>query len=130
MSYRLPSDEKIAKAIQKVLKKAHCIQSQSLLKTLVMKEMNKKNENYGLSPKRLRILALDSKHISIDIHSREGNPKKILKGCPVCDHPLKKVKNLTIWGGVVTLEYRCPYCGYWTGKKKRIPTRYIFTYNK
>ena len=128
MSYQLPSEEKIVKAIQKVLKKAHCIQSQSLLKTLVMKEMNKKNEKYGLSPKRLRKLALDSPYISIDIHSRDGNPKKILKGCPVCDHPLKKVKNLTIWGGVVTLEYQCPYCGYWTGKKKRIPTRYIFTY--
>lgn len=128
MNYQIPSDELIIKALQKVLKKAHCIQSQSLLKKLVMKEINKKDIKYGLSPQRLRKLALESPHVSLDIHSREGDPNKILKGCPVCDHSLKKVKNLTIWGGIVTIEFQCPNCGYWTGKKKRIPTQYIFTF--
>jgi len=42
----------------------------------------------------------------------------------------KRVKNLTIWGGEVTIEFRCNKCGYWTGKKKRIPTRYVFHLKK
>jgi hypothetical protein len=130
MSYHIPSDEIIIKAIQKVLKKSHYIQSQSLFKYLVVKELHKIDKKYGLSVQRLRKLALNTPEVSIDIHSREGDPKKMLKGCPVCDHSLKKVKNLTIWGGVVTIEYQCPNCGYWTGKKRRIPTRYVFTYKQ
>jgi len=30
-------------------------------------------------------------------------------------------------GGTVTLGYRCERCKYWTGLKRRVPTRYIFT---
>lgn len=130
MKYHIPSDEQISKALLKVLKKARIIQSQLLLKKLVSKELNTKKKTFGLSHHRLRKIALDNPHISLEIHSREGDPKKILKGCPVCDHSLKKVKNLTIWGGVVTIEFQCPRCGYWTGKKKRIPTRYVFHYKK
>jgi C4-type Zn-finger protein len=50
--------------------------------------------------------------------------------CPVCGGSLKNVKNLTIYGGKVTIEFSCKNCGYWTGKKKRIPTRYVFHLKK
>ena len=44
--------------------------------------------------------------------------------------PSKGVKNLTIWGGEVTIQFQCSDCGYWTGKKKRIPTRYVFHFKQ
>jgi hypothetical protein len=130
MSYHIPSDKQLTDLIRMVLKKAHTIQSQSLLKKLIMDELKKKNKVYGVSPQRLRKLAIKSSFVSLEIHSRDGDPNKILKGCPVCDHNLKQVKNLTIWGGVVTIEFQCPNCGYWTGKRKRVPTRYVFHYTK
>ena len=130
MSYHIASDEQVGKVLQKVLKKTHTIDSQSLLKRLIMDELKKIDPLFGVSPQRLRKLAIASPFISLEIHSRGGNPKKILKGCPVCNHRLKQIKNLTIWGGKVTIEFQCPGCGYWTGKKKRIPTRYIFHYKK
>ena len=34
---------------------------------------------------------------------------------------------MTVFGGTVTLGYRCSRCGYWTGLRKRVPTRYVFT---
>ena len=37
------------------------------------------------------------------------------------------MKNITIYGGTVTLGHKCKRCGYWTGKTRRIPSRYIFT---
>ena len=130
MKYHILSDEQISVVLQKVLKDARSIQSQSLLKKLVVEEFKKKKKKIGITPHRLRRIALKNSHVSLEIHSREGDPEKLLKGCPVCNHQLKKVKNLTIWGGVVTIELSCPNCGYWTGKKKRIPTRYIFHYKE
>lgn len=130
MSYHIPSDEIIKTALVNLFKKTQTVNSQKELKKLINKEIKTKKKNFSVSEKRLRILALDTDFIKIDIHSRQGDPKKILSKCPVCESPLKRVKNLTIWGGEVTIEFRCSKCGYWTGKKKQIPTRYIFHYKK
>ena len=128
MTYHIPSDEQLVDALKKVLKKSRTIPTQNKLKSLALKKLNKGKIKYGVTPKRLRQLAISSNIAKIEISSREGDPKKTLRACPVCDNTLKKVKNLTIWGGVVTIEFQCKKCGYWTGKKKRIPTRYIFHY--
>jgi hypothetical protein len=130
MTYHIPTDEQILSAIKKVLAKYRTVNSQHRLKELVTKELNTKKEKFGVSPSRLRFLALNSGFVKLEIHSREGDPKKIMNKCPVCEGGLKRVKNLTIWGGEVTIEYKCNKCGYWTGKKKRIPKRYVFHLKK
>jgi hypothetical protein len=130
MSYHIPSDDQIKGGLKKVLKKFRTVHSQSKLKELVSKEINKKKKKFGLTGSRLRNIALDSDFVKIEINSREGDPKKIMNKCPVCNSSLKRVKNLTIWGGEVTIEFKCRKCGYWTGKKKRIPTRYVFHLKK
>lgn len=130
MSYHIPNDEDIIKALKQVLKKNRSINTQSKLKRLVTEKLDTKKKKYGISPKRLRNLAINSDFVTLEIHSREGNPKKSMNRCPVCGNFLNKVKNQTIWGGKVTIEFRCKHCGYWTGKKKRIPNRYVFHYKK
>jgi hypothetical protein len=126
MSYHIPSDEKIIKALKKIFKKYHTVSSQQKLKELVEKELKTKNDEFHVSGSRIRNLVLKSGLVSIEIHSREGSPDKILHRCPVCNNSLKMVKNQTIFGGEVTIEFRCLNCGYWTGKKKRIPRLYVF----
>lgn len=126
MVYHIPSDEKIIEALQIVFTKYITVSSQHKLKRLVEEELNEKKKQFHVSERRLRNIVLNNGLVKIEIHSREGDPHKILTRCPVCNETLRRVKNLTIWGGEVTLEFRCSKCGYWTGKKKRIPTLYIF----
>lgn len=128
MSYTLPSDKKIISALRRVLKKAHIVQTQQYLRELVLTELHKDEESFRVSAKRLRLLALNSSFVKVEIQSREGNPNRSLHRCPVCHHSLKQVKNKTIWGGMVTIELHCSHCDYRTGKKKQIPTRYVFYY--
>ena len=130
MAYHIPSDEKIIKAVTKVLKKYRTVSSQHRLKELVENELKTKNDEFHVSGSRLRNLVLKSGLVRIEIHSREGDPNKVLNRCPVCNNSLKMVKNQTIFGGEVTIELRCSNCGYWTGKKKRIPTLYVFHLKK
>jgi hypothetical protein len=130
MNYHIPSDKQIKTALQKVLKKNRTVPSQNKLKKLTIKELNTKKKTYGVSEQRLRNIAINSDFVKLEIHSREGDPKKLLAKCPVCGNVLNRVKNLTIWGGEVTIEFTCSKCGYWTGKKKRIPTRYVFHLKK
>jgi len=128
MSYHIASDEQIEKTLIKVLKKFRTVETQIKLKKLVEKDLNQKKKKFGVSGKRLRNLAIKNKNIKLEIYTREGDPKKLMNKCPVCGGSLKKLKNTTIWGGEVTIELKCPKCNYWTGKKKRIPTRYVFHY--
>lgn len=130
MSYYIPSDKQVEHALKKVLTRFRTIPSQNRLKDLVTNALTSKKKEYGVSAKRLRTIALKTDFVQLEIHSREGDPQKVLTRCPVCGTLLKRVKNLTIWGGEVTLEFQCPFCKYWTGKKKRIPTRYVFHLNK
>ena len=130
MTYHIPSDEKVRKAVTKVLKKYHTVSSQYRLKELVEQELKTGKNEFHVSGSRLRNLVLKSGLVRIEIHSREGSPDKVLNRCPVCNNSLKRVKNQTIFGGEVTIELRCSNCGYWTGKKKRIPTLYVFHLKK
>jgi hypothetical protein len=130
MRYHIPSDEQVELALEKVLGSFRIVSSQHKLHSLVVKELQTGKTSYGVSSKRLRDIALRSANVKLEIHSREGDPDKILTKCPVCGSTLQRVKNQTIWGGEVTLEFRCTYCSYWTGKKKRIPTRYVFHLKK
>jgi len=130
MAYHIPSDEEIKKAATKILKKYRTVSSQYRFKELVEQELKTKKDEFHVSGSRLRNLVLKNGLARIEIHSRKGDPNKVLNRCPVCNNSLKRVKNLTIWGGEVTIEFSCPNCGYWTGKKKRIPTLYVFHLKK
>jgi len=126
MHYHIPSDDQVLNSLKKVLKEYRTVNSQNKLKKLVSKELSTTKKKFNVSSSRLRNIAINSDFVQLEIHTREGDPKKLMVKCPVCGITLKRVKNLTIWGGEVTIEFNCKKCGYWTGKKKRIPTRYVF----
>ena len=126
MTYHIPSDELVIRAIRRIFRKYRSVTSQHRLKILIDRELNTKEKIFRVTGVRLRKLIITHNLATVEIHSREGDPRKVLTRCPVCNHSLNRVKNQTIWGGEVTLEFRCGRCSYWTGKKKRIPTRYIF----
>jgi hypothetical protein len=130
MGYHIPSDNDIRYALRSVLNKLHFVGSQNKLKYLVLEELNKKEDKFGVTASRIRNIAISSNFVTVDIHSRESDLDKPISKCPVCGDSLRRVKNLTIWGGEVTIRLRCAKCNYWTGKKKRIPTRYIFHLKK
>jgi uncharacterized protein with PIN domain len=130
MGYHIPLDSDIRNALETVLKKLNVVDSQNKLKSLVTEELNKKEDKFGVTGSRIRNIAISSNFVKVEIHSREGNQNRPITKCPVCRGSLKHVKNLTIWGGEVTIKLKCVKCNYWTGKNKRIPTRYIFHLKK
>lgn len=124
--YRIPKDEQILEALGKVFSKHRVVNSQRRLKQLVEKELGKK-KRYGVGEVRLRHLTIGFPQIDMEIHYRQSPEKRALVRCPVCKAKLKKVRNLTVFGGTVTLGFKCENCGYSSGLKRMIPVRYVFT---
>jgi prepilin signal peptidase PulO-like enzyme (type II secretory pathway) len=127
MPYKIPKDEDILKSIKNVMNSFGVINSQTKLKELVERDLHESDPEFKVSPKRLRILALSSDDVSVEIHCRESDTKKAMSRCPVCNHKLKLVKNKTLYDGVVIIGHECTHCSYWTGMRRRIPIRYVFS---
>ena len=148
MSYKIPSDEEVLTAIQRVILKHHTITSQHRTKQLVEDELKKIDGKFRVSGSRIRKLVLKSKyfHLQIDYKTppkeeekkdgkakpkakkakkRPAEPK--LKAYPVCGSKVKKIKNKTLRGGFITTGFKCTGCPYHTGVPVRLPARYVFS---
>lgn len=124
--YQIPSDQRVLRALGEVLGKRRAVSSQRELKELLEGAMSRDGD-YRVSGPRARHLAYESGKVEMQIECRESPELKSLFNCPVCGRRLTMVKNMTVFGGTVTLGYKCTHCPYWTGIHRRIPTRYVFT---
>jgi len=124
--FRRPKDEVVLAALDRVTATKRTVTSQRQLRRLVEKEL-RGEENYRLGGRRLRLLAIQSGRVRLETHCREMGEKTTIRRCPVCGSKTKRQRNMTVFGGTVTLGFRCETCGYWTGLKRRVPTRYVFT---
>lgn len=131
MPYSIPDDDEIEDALKYVMRRMKGINSLTKLRKLVLKQLKNVDGDYTVSSERLRKIAVTSPFIKTTIYTRKGKKKKKLSGkCPVCGGKLELTKNETIFGGTVTLGYKCTECPYWTTIRRRIPIRYSFEYKK
>lgn len=126
MSYRIPPKEVLAGVITAVMERHQMITSQRKLADLVLKELKKIDPEFTATESRIRKVAVESGAAKLEIHAKESEEKTRYTPCPVCGSKMKRIRNETIFGGTVTLGYRCTRCPYWTGMKRRVPVRYVF----
>ena len=127
VSRRRPGDELVTYALRRVMASAGTVNSQTKLLEMVNRELAKGDPLYRVGAQRLRRLCATSGFCTMEVRARKDEETVAGGPCPVCGAELRRVKNRTLFGGTVTLEYRCARCAYWTGKEKRVPTRYVFT---
>jgi DNA-directed RNA polymerase subunit RPC12/RpoP len=75
---------------------------------------------------RLRRILLTTDGVRVDVEFAERDVQGPLTRCPVCGTELVPIRNRTLDAAAVTLGARCPSCGYWTHRRRRVPVRYTF----
>ena len=127
MSYKIPSEEEIKKIVMKVLKNRGVIESQAELLSEVKKHLIRLGKDFKISGKRLRKIAIRMPEVEVEIRCRTTEKEvEDMKVCPVCGEKVERLTNLTLEGEKIIVGFKCTFCSYWTGKKLRIPMRYIF----
>src|SRR3990172_9788086 len=126
VEYRIAKDDRVRECMGGIFSTRHAVNSQRQLKRLVEKDL-KADEVFRVGESRLRQIAIDSGKVDLEIHCRETIEMRSLVRCPVCAERLARVRNMTVFGGTVTLGYRCSRCGYWTGLRKRGPPPRVVT---
>lgn len=126
MSYKIPSEENVIKIIIDLIKKDRIIYSQQIFKKKVEDCLTKIDNEYKISRKRVRLLAIKSNVIKLKIETKTNKMIDKLILCPVCGSKVTPIRSKTVYNWEITVGYECKICSYWTGKKKQIPRRYIF----
>jgi DNA-directed RNA polymerase subunit RPC12/RpoP len=127
MGWKLADDEKLVEAIKKALGSRKTMCSQREFRERVLRELKRTDPGLTASPERIRKLAITTGLAQVDIQWRETDKRTARFKCPVCGSQLRPTRNETVFGGTVTLGFRCPACPFRTTIKHQEPTRYTFT---
>jgi len=127
MSYRIPKDYEIAKAIGNCLSRAPRIRSLNVLTELVQTELMCIDETFRISGERIRRVGIKNKLFNLEIHYAHTNGPTFYERCPVCKGPLESVKNMTLDWETVEISRDCRRCGYSAKSDASRPARYIIT---
>lgn len=126
MAWRLPENERVVEAIRRALESRRTMASQRELRERVLRELRKEDPKLTVSGPRIRRLALTSGLARVEIAWRETERRGALFKCPVCGSVLRPMRNETVFGGTVTLGFRCPVCPFRSGIRRMEPMRYVF----
>jgi hypothetical protein len=127
MTYRIPKDIDIAKAIDNCLTRTPRIRSQAALYELVITELMCVDESYRVSNERIRRVGIRKKLFNLEIRYAHTNGASPYKKCPVCRGELESIRNMTLDGKTVELSRNCRTCGYSAKSDACRPARYIIT---
>ena len=119
---RFAGEYDVVEALKRVFREHKVIVSQKRLKEIVSRVLG--DEKVG--ERRLRIIAINNRIARLKIFTRESKKMFSSDRCPVCNSKISVVKSRDIWGENSKIEYICRKCGYRSGIRKRIPTKYVF----
>lgn len=123
MSYRIPSEDEVAKAIENVLIRTPHIRSQRELCENVATELLCMDQDYRIGAERIRRVGISRQLFKLEIRYADvGKPAG--KWCPVCGSILLSVRNRTLDGKTVELLRKCKVCGYSARGGCAKPARY------
>lgn len=125
MSYRIPSEDRLAEALEEALGRHPIVDSQRELGEHVRRVLHEEDEDYRVSDERARRVALS--YDLAEVRVRTGTTdEEVRQACPVCGAELEQVANMTLGGGTTVVGADCPACPYATGARHEVPLRYEF----
>lgn len=117
-------DEEVVAILVKVILDEGTVASQTRLAELVNRQLARRGMH--VTGERVRMLAVKSGLVSLQIRVRTDGETPELERCPVCRSRLKRTTNRTLAGGTASTGYKCARCPWWTGRELRVPQHYVF----
>ncbi|MFA6951691.1 MAG: hypothetical protein WCQ23_01255 [Candidatus Methanomethylophilaceae archaeon] len=126
MSYKIPDEAVLEKAIRNAMTRTPHVNSQRELAEVVNRELSKMDSNYRAGGERIRRVGIEKNilKVVIEYHETEG---PLPETCPVCRNAMVPLRNMSLEGRVVEVARKCTVCPYKVGQKALMPGRYGFS---
>lgn len=123
---KIPSDEKVKEIIKKILKSRLRVESQEELSSLALKELQKEDKSFTLSPMRAKRIALQIPEIEVKARTKKTPKMQKIDKCPICEAKIEEIKVKNLLNRFIVVGYRCINCGYQSDLEAFMPMRYVF----
>ena len=123
MSYRIPSEEEVVKAIENCLARTPHMRSQRELCEAVSAELACQDQDYRIGAQRIRRIAVRNNLVKLEI-TYSSTDRPLSDTCPVCGGNLRSIRNRTLYWDTVELMRNCDSCGYSAKGTETRPARY------
>lgn len=125
MAYKIPSDEEVLTAVQRVILKHHTITSQKRIKEFVEKELRTLDKDFRVSGSRIRKLVLKSKYFHLEMDYKVppgevGKDKSKVRSSNKSRSKKPKKKGKAVKAGSGARLRSCPVCA---SKVKKIENK-------
>jgi predicted RNA-binding Zn-ribbon protein involved in translation (DUF1610 family) len=128
MSYRIPTDWDIIRAIEHVLKRRGFVNSNEELCYLALRRLKRSDKDFVVSPERVRRVAMGIPEVEIKVKTKSMGNRKKLKECPVCGNNVKRTFRKNLSGRRVHTGYKCSKCDFRCGLDSTVPMKYRFVW--
>ncbi len=127
-SRKIAPKSAVIEILKHVLSRKLKVESQDELARIVLRELRKRNNDYGLAPLRLRRIALSVPEIAVRAKTKKFMGLKVIEKCPVCESGIKPFKVKNLMNKEITVGYECVSCGYQSDLEAFMPMKYIFVW--
>ncbi|HUJ78480.1 MAG TPA: hypothetical protein VLX64_05670, partial [Thermoplasmata archaeon] len=119
-----PEDDIVAAARRLGASGRGAFDSQRAFLDALDRELGRAGARPAVGARRARRILLEAGAVRLAVVFAERAPGPGRSACPVCDGPLKPIRNRTLTGGTIAIGLACGRCGYWSHARKRTPVRY------
>ncbi|KXB06680.1 hypothetical protein AKJ51_03190 [candidate division MSBL1 archaeon SCGC-AAA382A20] len=126
---KIPNSELVKRVIKQVIKKEGVIRSQEQLGKDVESELKRIDNEFQISERRARRIALEIPEVEVTIETRKSEGKRP-ENCPACGEELKSLYAENLENERIQVGFKCENCGYSGDVGAFTPMRYEFRYIK
>lgn len=123
---KIPKKGLVKRIIKNVLKDKGIIETQEELGRIVNNELNKVNDEFTITPARVRRLALNIDKVGVMVKTRKSEDVDKPEECPACGHDLKALHAENLEGEKVDVGFKCTNCNYSGDSETYVPMKYEF----
>ena len=127
MKKRVSSD-KLETVLRQIMAARYKVESQEELTSLVLKQLKKEDKEYGVSPLRLKRIALSIPEIQVTAKIKHVPKIKDIDSCPICDSKIEPLTVKNLLNKNVKVGYKCVECNYESTLDAFMPMKYSFVY--
>jgi len=130
MARKIPTKAQVIEEIKQVVGRRWKVESQEELCMLVLRELQKKNKEFRLTPQRAKRLALTIPEIAVKAKTKRIPRITRIEKCPVCGSQIVPLKGRNLLDRVILIGYKCVNCAFQCDLESFMPMKYIFLTKK
>jgi DNA repair exonuclease SbcCD ATPase subunit len=123
---KIPRKADVIEEVKQVLRRRLKVDTQEELCRLVLRKLQRKEEDSRLTPQRTKRIALTIPEIEVKARTKRTPRIERIEKCPVCGSQIAELKGRNLLDKPILIGFKCINCAFQCDLEAFMPMKYIF----